>query len=128
MGRIVFLKKYGIINTEGDYMLENIFVALIGAVIIVIGFINRTGNISLLHSYHRKNVSEEDKLPLGKKVGLSMIIVGISIILLSVFGILTFLLGEDIYYIIGTIISIIGITIGTIIALIAIKKYNKTIF
>ena len=109
-------------------MLENIFIALIGVVVIIIGFINRTGNVSLLHSYHRKNVSEEDKLPFGKKVGIGMIIVGISIILLGLFGVLTLLTGKEIYYVIGTAISIIGITIGTIIALIAIKKYNKTIF
>ena len=109
-------------------MLENIFVALIGVVIIVIGFINRTGNVSLLHSYHRKNVSKEDMLPFGKKVGIGMIIVGISIILLGLFGVISLLTANDIYYVIGTVISIIGITIGTIIALIAIKKYNKTIF
>ena len=109
-------------------MLENIFVALIGIAIIVIGIMNRKGNVSMLHSYHIKNISQQDLLPFGKKVGLGMIIVGISIILLGGFGVLALILGENIYYIIGTAVSILGLVIGTVTAIISIKKYNKTIF
>ena len=62
-------------------MTEGIFTALIGVVCIVIGISNRKGNISLLHSYHTKRVAEEDKLPLGKLVGLGMMIVGIALLI-----------------------------------------------
>ena len=109
-------------------MLENIFVALIGIAIIVIGIMNRKGNVSMLHSYHIKNISQQDLLPFGKKVGLGMIIVGVSIVIVSGFGFLSLLSGNDIYYIIGSVISLIGVAIGIIIAIISIKKYNKTIF
>lgn len=48
---------------------------IVGVVCIVLGISNMRGNISSLHSYHRKRVSEEDRVPLGKKVGLGTILV-----------------------------------------------------
>jgi hypothetical protein len=50
--------------------------ALVGIVCIVLGISNMKGNISSLHSYHRSRVSEEDRIPFGKKVGLGTIIIG----------------------------------------------------
>ena len=44
--------------------------ALVGVVCIVLGISNMKGNISSLHSYHRSRVSEEDRIPFGRMVGL----------------------------------------------------------
>ena len=61
-----------------------------GLIIIIIGILNMKGNISLLHSYHRKRVKKEDIIPFGKKVGIGNIIIGITIILAGVFTILNY--------------------------------------
>ena len=47
-------------------MVSGIVTFIVGIVVIVIGMKNRNGNISMLHSYHIKNVKEEDKLPFLK--------------------------------------------------------------
>lgn len=65
-------------------MAGNIVTFLVGVVCIVLGISNMRGNISSLHSYHRSRVSEEDRIPFGKQVGLGIIIVGIGIIVFSV--------------------------------------------
>ncbi|MBR5472421.1 MAG: hypothetical protein IKU82_00375 [Clostridia bacterium] len=101
---------------------------IIGVVCIVIGISNMRGNISTLHSYHRHRVSEEDKLPMGKKVGLGMIIVGISIIVCNLFYIATFYTKNEIFNIIGTVFLIFGLTVGIAISIFAIIKYNKGLF
>ena len=41
-------------------MFEFIIQIVIGTIFIAIGISNMKGNISLLHSYHRKRVKEED--------------------------------------------------------------------
>ena len=61
-------------------MLGAIVTAIVGIVCIVLGFSNRKGNINSLHSYHRERVSEEDRLPFGKAVGLGTIIIGVALI------------------------------------------------
>lgn len=108
--------------------MENIFMIIIGVVFIIIGIINRTGNISLLHSYHKKRVSEEDKLPLGKLVGLGMLIIGISLIIVSVLGFIENATQNNLFFIIKNIILFVGLVLGLGINLYAINKYNKGIF
>ena len=97
---------------------------LIGVILIIIGISNRKGNISLLHSYHRKRVKKEDELPFGKKIGLGTIIIGITII---ISGILELLLNQSFQYI-TDIILITGFIPGLIIIIYALFKYNKGIF
>ena len=63
-------------------MAEIIMLFVIGILFLFIGVSNRKGNIQLLHSYHRKRVKEEDRIPLGKRVGLGIIIIG-SVIIIS---------------------------------------------
>ena len=109
-------------------MAGNIVVFLVGIVCIVLGISNMRGNISSLHSYHRNRVSEEDRIPFGKQVGLGTIIVGIGI---SVFGVLssvTLYTENDIFILIGTAILIICIILGLVISFRAMIKYNKGIF
>ena len=108
--------------------MENIFSAIFGVVCIVIGVLNRKGNISMLHTYHRKRVSEEDRLPFGKLVGLGMIIIGIGLIIASGLLFLSAYLQENIYAIAGNVVLGIGFAVGLIINFYAMKKYNKGIF
>ena len=105
-------------------MRDFIIQILIGVILIIIGISNRKGNISLLHSYHRKRVKKEDELPFGKKIGLGTIIIGITII---VAGILELLLNQSFQYL-TNIILITGFIPGLVIIIYALFKYNKGIF
>ena len=109
-------------------MAGNIVTLLVGVVCIVLGISNMRGNISSLHSYHRSRVSEEDRIPFGKQVGLGIIIVGIGIIVFSVLSSVTLYTENDIFILVGTAILIIGIILGLVISFRAMIKYNKGIF
>ena len=106
----------------------NIVVFLVGVVFIVLGISNMRGNISTLHSYHRHRVSEEDRIPFGKQVGLGTIIIGIGIIIFSVLSAVNLYTENNIFTIIGTVVLIVGIIVGLIISFKAMIKYNKGIF
>ena len=109
-------------------MIENVFAMIVGIAIIVIGVFNRMGNVSMMHSYHTKRVSEEDRIPFGKMVGLGMIIIGISVIAASALTMASTLLQSGIYSTVGYVILAIGFVIGLGIAFYAMIKYNKGIF
>ena len=109
-------------------MVGNIVTFLVGVVCIVLGISNMRGNISSLHSYHRNRVSEEDRIPFGKQVGLGTIIIGIGIIVFSVLSSVTLYTENDIFILIGTAVLIIGIILGLVISFRAMIKYNKGIF
>jgi len=100
---------------------ELILQIIIGLALIIMGIFNFKGNISMLHSYHRKRVKKENIIPYGKKVGTGIIIIGISIIIAGLFTILN-------YTNISNVILIIGLISGTIIIFYAMFKYNKGIF
>ena len=102
--------------------------AVIGLIISVLGIINMTGNISTLHRYHRNKVSEENKKPFGRLVGLGTLIIGIAVI---IYGVLMFIFEEtklDYIAVIGTVELIVGIIAGIIPTFYAMKKYNNGIF
>ena len=109
-------------------MAGNIVTFLVGVVCIVLGISNMRGNISSLHSYHRSRVSEEDRIPFGKQVGLGTIIVGIGIIVFSVLSSVTLYTENDIFILVGTAILIIDIILGLVISFRAMIKYNNGIF
>ena len=95
---------------------------VIGLVLIIIGIFNMKGNISLLHSYHRKRVKEEDIKPFGKKVGTGSIIIGITIILAGLFTIFN-------YANISNVILVIGIvTAAAIYHCLLCVEYYKICF
>ena len=102
-------------------MKEFIIQIIIGLILIIIGIFNMKGNISLLHSYHRKTVKKDDIIPFGKKIGIGSIIIGITIIITGSLTILN-------YTTISNITLIIGLIIGLIIIFYAMFKYNKGIF
>ena len=108
--------------------MENIVTAILGIVCLVIGTLNRKGNISTLHSYHRNRVSEEDRIPFGKLVGLGTIIIGIALIVFSLLSYLATSAQDSFYLTIGYAVMGSGFVIGMGISFYAMFKYNKGIF
>ena len=109
-------------------MVAFITLAGLGILVSILGIINMTGNISSLHWYHRQRVTEEDRKPFGRLVGLGTLIIGVAMIL---FGILFFAFeqtGFSWLVLLGVIELILGIVVGMIISFYAMIKYNKGIF
>ena len=109
-------------------MVTFITTLLVGILIAVLGIINMTGNISSIHSYHRHKVSEENKKPFGRLVGLGTLIIGIGIV---IYGALFFAFektGTAALMTIGNVVLIGGIIIGLGLSFFAMIKYNKGIF
>ena len=92
----------------------------IGVFLFVVGILNTKGNISMLHSYHRKRVKEEDVIPFGKKIGAGSIIMGLTIIAAGI----TDLLSLNI----ANIVIVVGFIPGIVLIAYAMMKYNKGIF
>ena len=109
-------------------MIGNVVAFLVGVVCVILGISHMRGNISTLHSYHRHRVSEEDRIPFGKQVGLGIIIVGIGITVFSVLSSVTLYTENDIFILAGTAFLITGIILGLVISFRAMIKYNKGIF
>ncbi len=100
----------------------------LGALMIAIGIINMTGNISTLHKRHRRKVAIQDRKPMGKIIGLGTLIMGFSLIL---FGILFFLSQKTqilSLLTIGLIFLIVGFVIGLSLNFYGVIKYNKGLF
>ena len=109
-------------------MFTCITTVLVGVILAVFGIIHMTGNVSLLHSYHRERVRKEDEKPLGLRVGIGLIIISLAII---AFGVLSFLAErreQPLLAGIATGVMVAGLVIALPIILLAIKKYNKGIF
>ena len=109
-------------------MIDVLVTVAIGIVIIVLGAINMTGNISTLHHYHRKRVKEEDIKPFGKMVGLGIVIIGVAMIFFGAFNGIASYTKNQTFSLIGTIVFIAGLVVGLILAFYAMIKYNKGIF
>ena len=109
-------------------MADYIMPIIIGAVIIFLGIQNLSGNISTLHKYHRKRVSEEDRLPFGRLVGIGTILVGDAVILKACFEYVAMKTANPIFEVISNILLIGGFIIGFVIITFAMFKYNKGLF
>lgn len=109
-------------------MVSFLAMVAVGLLICVFGIINMTGNISSLHAYHRHRVTEKDRKPFGRLVGIGTLIIGVTVILYGVSFLLYEKMQQDLYVIIGTFVLILGIVIGLAITFYAMKKYNKGIF
>jgi len=101
---------------------------IVGVLCIVIGISNIGGNISWVHSYHRKRVSEENRMAFGKMVGTGMIVIGIGIIFAGVLLAVALLAESKICEIIALVAMLSSIVVGTAIAFRAMMKYNGGIF
>ena len=109
-------------------MVTFITVSGLGILVSILGIINMTGNIASIHSYHRQRVTEENRKPFGKLVGLGTLIIGLAMI---VFGILFFIFEKtqfEAIVIIGVIELIASFVVGMIVSFYAMKKYNGGIF
>ena len=109
-------------------MITFIMPFLVGVILIILGISNMRGNISSLHSYHRHRVSEEDRIPFGKQVGLGIVIIGVGIIIFSILSVITLYTENTIYISVGTVVLIVGIIVGLVLSFKAMIKYNKGIF
>ena len=105
-------------------MIEFIVTFLVGVILIVLGISNMRGNISSLHSYHRHRVSEEDRIPFGKKVGLGTIICGCAVMVFSILSALTQYNENNVFMIVGTVLLIVGLVAGLGLSFYAMIKYN----
>ena len=102
--------------------------SLVGLVAVVLGIINMTGNISSIHEYHRKRVSEENRKLFGRLVGLGTVLIGVSVI---VFGAFLFAFEKTELWslmIIGNVALLAGMVAGLAISFYAMKKYNGGVF
>ena len=100
----------------------------VGVVCIILGISNMRGNISSLHSYHRHRVSEEDRIPFGKKVGVGTIICGCAVMVFSILSAISIYVEKQIFVLVGTVVLIIGLGFGIGLSFYAMIKYNKGIF
>ena len=57
-------------------------------------------------SHHRHRVSEEDKIPFGKKVGLGTIICGAAIIAFSILSAINLYIENQLLVIVGTVVRV----------------------
>lgn len=101
---------------------------IVGVIVIVLGVVNMTGNISSLHSYHRHKVSEENRKPFGRMVGIGTVLVGIGIILEGIMMFLAEKLQNGTLVTVGTVLFPVFLLPGIIIMVVAMKKYNGGIF
>ena len=108
--------------------MESIISSIIGIVFIIIGISNTKGNISLMHSYHRKRVSEENRLPFGRLVGIGMIIIGAALIFSAIFSFMATVLQYAVFEVLINAALIVGFVIGIGFIFYAMFKYNKGIF
>ena len=108
--------------------MEFIVPFIVGVVLTVLGISNMRGNISSLHSYHRHRVSEEDRIPFGKQVGLGTVIIGVGIIIFSILSAITLYTENNTFVLIGIAVLIVGIIVGLVLSFKAMIKYNKGIF
>ena len=109
-------------------MPEIIVTAILGIICIVVGVLNTKGNISTLHARHRRNVTEENRLPFGRLVGAGTIIIGVGLIFGGTFLGLSELLSNSTYATVGSVILIVAFVVGLAISFAAMIKYNKGIF
>ena len=109
-------------------MYESVITFGVGIVCVVLGISNMRGNISSLHSYHRQRVSEEDRIPFGRRVGMGNIIIGISIVIFSAMAALTHYMENNRFILVGSVFMIVGIIVGLVISFRAMIKYNNGIF
>ena len=108
--------------------MESLATIVVGIICIYMGLKHRKGDVSMLHSYHKKRVAEEDKVPFGKMVGLGVIIVGVGFVLSGGLHYAADTMQGEIYSLLANIALIAALVVGLGITFGAMLKYNKGIF
>lgn len=109
-------------------MKEYIIAFLVGVLCIFLGISNMRGNLSSLHSYHRRRVSKEDRIPFGKKVGLGTVICGCAITVYSILSAFSYYFENEPLAVVGAVLLVVGLLAGLGLSFYAMFKYNKGIF
>ena len=94
---------------------------LLGLILIVLGIFNRKGNISTIHWYNRRKVTEADRPAYGKWMGLGTILCGAG---LMAGGIFQYFAPEGIW----SIPVVVGLVVGLGLMLYAQLKFNHGLF
>ena len=102
--------------------------ALLGLVIIFLGFTNVKGNLSSIHWYHRQRVTEENKAVFGKLIGRGTMLIGMGLIAFSLFAYAAKQLQMPYLLAGGSVLLMVTVIIGLAVSLYAMIKYNKGIF
>ena len=102
-------------------MEKNIVELVLGLFVIAMGIANIKGNISIIHWYNRRRVSEEDAPRYGLVVGTGIVIMGAGLVVS--FFVLTFW-----SELIADLIVLAAAVGGFSVALYGQFKYNKGIF
>ena len=108
--------------------MESIAIFILGAICIVLGIVNMTGNISTIKYRHRKRVAPENRLAYGRIVGLGSIVLGICFLVSGIFFLISELQANPALETVGGITMIIGAVVGISAMMFAMIKYNKGIF
>lgn len=109
-------------------MIGFIVSALVGVICITLGISNMKGNINSLHSYHRHRVTEEDRIPFGRLVGLGTIIIGVGVIVMSALSAVSVYTENELFTWIGMGVMAVGFIAGISVTFYGMIKYNKGIF
>ena len=109
-------------------MSEYVGAIVIGMICIVLGALNMQGHIVSIHRHHRQRVSEADRIPFGKKVGLGTVICGGGLMLYGELSAISYYAANPIIGLVATGILIAALAVGIGIMLWAMIKYNKGIF
>ena len=102
-------------------MIEFIAMILLGTILTIIGILNIRGNISSIHWYNRRKITEENRKPYGRLVGSGTVVIGLSLIITGILQ----LLSEQEYYF---YIILAGALVGLVLIFWAQFKYNKGLF
>ena len=102
--------------------------AILGAALVVMGVFNMFGYISTLKRHHRHRVTEENRKPFGRLVGLGTVIIGIGLMLFSLLSFLAKRSESIIFTSVGTGLLIASVIAGIVLNIYAMIKYNHGIF
>lgn len=100
---------------------------VLGFFIIALGISNRKGNISSVHWYHRTRVTEENRVPFGRMIGLGTIMIGASFVVFGALALVTEITHKDFFVGLGAAVVIVGTIAGVALSVYALFKYNKGI-
>ncbi len=101
---------------------ETIAFAVVGIVLIVLGILTwKKQTTAFLHSYHYKNVKEEDLPEYTKQMGIGQIVVGIAFCLAALFRILSQMT-------VSWVVLVAGLAAGFVLILKAQSNHNGSLF
>lgn len=90
--------------------MEYIILLVLGMCIIILGIVNIKGNISSIHWYNRRKITQETSKQYGKAMGIGSVIIGLSMSITAILQIIFKI--ETLWY-----ITVAGIIIGLIFML-----------